>query len=126
MPKNKETNEYEIIRAVPPHEDPKFFISHRGRPKISDRYEMTYIDEPVNKEMHFTENSVMNIRVMIVQTQETYGDADNLAVEFEAIPRFDNDLVKPELTIDLNEWGLDKSLFKDMIITKETYDKCLG
>jgi len=78
MPKNSETEEYEIVRAVPPTENPKFFISHRGRPKISTRYEMTYIDTPISRDMHFTENSHINIRIMMVQSHETYGDASDL------------------------------------------------
>ena len=76
--------------------------------------------------MHFTENSVLSVRVMIVQNHTVYGEASDLSVEFEAKPRFDNDQVKPELVIELNEWTLEKSLFKDMYIKPETYDKCLG
>jgi hypothetical protein len=43
MPKNEETGEYEIIRAIPftGHEKfPKFFISHRGRPRLSKKYDI--------------------------------------------------------------------------------------
>ena len=126
MEKDVDSQEYEIIRAVPPNVQPKFFISHRGKPKISSRYQLSYINEPIHKEMHFTENSVLSVRVMIVQNHTVYGEASDLSVEFEAKPRFDNDQVKPELVIELNEWTLEKSLFKDMYIKPETYDKCLG
>jgi hypothetical protein len=40
MPKNPETGEYEIIRAVPNKNEAKFFISHRGRPKLSKNYDI--------------------------------------------------------------------------------------
>jgi hypothetical protein len=126
MPKNATNDEYELVRAVPRGVVPKWFITHRGMPKISNRYEMISIDSPISREMHYTELSVVPVHVMIVQTVEPYGGAADIFGKFDAVPRFDSDIVKPEIIKDLSEWTIEKSFFKDMVIKKETYDKCLG
>ncbi len=101
-------------------------ITHREMPKLSSRYEMISLNSPISRDMHYTELSVLPVHVMIVQTVEPYGSAADLFGIFDAVPRFDSDIVKPEIVKDLSEWTIEKSFFKDMVIKKETYDKCLG
>jgi hypothetical protein len=125
MPRNEESGEYEVVRAVPPT-TPKFFISHRGQPKMTSRYDMVSIDYPIQKEMHFTETSVLTLHVMMVQTEGTHGEPFNITGKFEAVPRYDSDIVKPEIVKEISIWTLEKSFFKDMLVKPETYDRCLG
>ena len=42
---------HEIIRACPRGQTPKFFISHRGIPKISKAYPTVMLESPVIKEI---------------------------------------------------------------------------
>jgi hypothetical protein len=127
MPRSEATNEYEVVRAVPctPGVQPTFFISHRGQPKISSRYDMTNIDQPISKEMQFTETSVATLSVMVVQTAEVYGEPFDLYGRFDAVPRYDSEIEKPEIVREISVWTLEKSFFKDMLVKPETYDKCL-
>ena len=111
MPKNPDTNEYELCRALPPTLVPKFVISHRGKPKISQKFDLEIIERPINKEMHFTENSVLPMTVVCVQTMPTFGEANDLDTEFEALPRFDSDIEPPEIVVEIKQWSLGKSFF---------------
>ena len=68
MEKNSESDKYEAVRAVPPEKFrlPQFFISYRGRPKISETYDIVEIDQPIKKEMHFSETNTKEIQIVIV------------------------------------------------------------
>ena len=68
MELNKESKEHEIIRAKPPGADTKFFISHRGIPKMCKRYQMIPLDEPMVKECVFTPEYIKTVRAAVVQT----------------------------------------------------------
>ena len=65
-PMSKNGKEYEVVRAVPKTNDlSKFFISHRGIPRIAKEYDSCHIENWVNKEMRFTENSIIPMKVVI-------------------------------------------------------------
>ena len=51
MKLNKDTMHHEVVRASPPGLNPKFFISHRGIPKLSKTYQTVYVDSPIIKEI---------------------------------------------------------------------------
>ena len=44
--------------------------------------------------------------------------------EFSVKPREDGKSLPPNLAFDTEEWTLEKSLFKDMVVSVQLYQKC--
>jgi hypothetical protein len=54
------------------------------------------------------------------------GNSGELDSDQDALPRFDSGIEKPEVEPTELHWTVEKSMFKEIIMTKETYDKCIG
>lgn len=53
------------------------------------------------------------------------GNARDLSVDFEPLPRSDYSKQKPEINTEHYIWSLDKSMFRDMIVSEARYDEML-
>jgi hypothetical protein len=113
MPVNEETGKHELVRAVPDPKNARFFISHRGVPKISKNYESVRLDEVFSGEIKFTDLTSRHLRVTAVNKYNSVGDQCILNQPFAAIPRIDG-RYPPDIDKTFVVWSLDNSIFKDM------------
>ena len=124
MPLNEETKEHTLIRAKPPGYETKFFLTHKGVPKIVKRFQMVALDKPLVKEIAFAPEYTRQVRVGVVQTlsqKEKY--TCRVDGYFPVIPREEGKYVH-EIDWVYDPWSINKSLFKAMVRQEEVLTKC--
>lgn len=67
------------------------------------------------------------MKVVIAQLIHKQGNGNDINLEFEARPRFDSDLERPEIHVaELEVWSFDKSFFAKTVKHQDYFVNCLN